>query len=142
MADALDVGRRTDRKPLEVDEETIVVGVQEEAVGDGDVEEVGPQVHGAGGEDARVHEGRFAVEQGHEVHPGQDVPFQIDARGDLDQPEPIRGELEDAALGDVEHPLAAGSSHLPAEGPVLDLGHELGAGPVGRDVQGLSLIHI
>jgi hypothetical protein len=36
---------------------------------------------------------------------GEDVAFDVDARRDLDQLDAVRGQLEHAALGDVEHRL-------------------------------------
>jgi len=65
----------------------------------------------------------------------EDVPLDVDARGQLGELHPLRGEREDAALGDIEDALAAPGSVFAAEGPVLDLGDELAAAAFVQDHQ-------
>ncbi len=51
--------------------------------------------------------------------------FQVHARGDLDQPHALGGELKDAAFGDVETGWSFSSGVTAAEGDVLHLLDEL-----------------
>ena len=86
----------------------------------------------------------FADRSG-EIHVREDVALDVDAGRDLDQFEPLRRELEDAALGDVEHRLPA---LAPRSGPlkvicstastnlrVLPFGHDPDLTVVDRDLQ-------
>ena len=63
---------------------------------------------GAVGEQAGVHQPQLRADGGREVHLREDVAFEVDAGRDLDQLEAARfGEPEHAALGHVQHALAA-----------------------------------
>ena len=57
-------------------------------------------------------------------HMGADVLFKINARGDLDQLQPLGGEPEDRPLGEVHHRDAAVQRGFGAEGDLLDRGEE------------------
>ena len=61
--------------------------------------------------------------------------FKIDAGCDFDHGQPVLGQLDDAAFGDVEHLLATLAGHLTGEGDLGDLGHKLRDRAVGDDLE-------
>jgi len=90
-----------------------------------DADEVGAQAHGLGTEDARVHLGRIARDQRSELHAGEDVALDVDARRDLDELEPLGPQREDTALGSRRaRSVRAAPRRRAAEGQVLDVAHE------------------
>ena len=95
-----------ERVAFEVDEQHVLQRIVGEALIERDADEVGAQVHRLGQEDPRVHQGGLARDQRLEVHAGEDVALDVDARGDLDELEPLWPEPEDAALGHVDAPSA------------------------------------
>ena len=84
-----------------------------------------PDVHRLIDEDAGIHQRRFAVHDGREIHLVENVLLQIDTRRDLGQFQPSGSQSEDAALGDVKHALAPLGRLWAAEGAVLDFLDEL-----------------
>ena len=83
------------------------------------------QAHRLGPEDARVHLRWIAGDQRLEIHAGENVADDVDARRDLDELEPVGPQREHAALGHVEHVLSAPAGVSAAEGDMLDVRHEL-----------------
>src|ERR1700738_4631926 len=65
---------------------------------------------------------------------GQDVLFQVDTGGDLDQFQSVGRELEYATFGDVDHRLSCGGRVLTAKGALLNAFEKLRRGnPVVAD---------
>ena len=90
-----------------------------------DADEIVPEAHRLGPEDARVHLRGIAGDQRLEIHAGENVADDVDARRDLDELEPVGPQREHAALGHVEHVLPPLSGISAAEGDMLDVRHEL-----------------
>ena len=110
--------------PLHVHEQDVALGIVAHPLGEVQVEEVGEQFHRLVAEQAGIHRHRL-LDDRPEAHVGQDVPFDVDAGRHLDEFQALVGELEDAALGDVDHRLRPHLRVAPAEGDLLDLGQEL-----------------
>ena len=91
---------------LEVEEQRVALGVVAEAVGEPQVEQRVLELHRLVAEDARVHR-RAARDDRAEVHVREDVALDVDAGRHLDQLHALGVRAEHAALGDVEHRLAA-----------------------------------
>src|SRR5439155_16664065 len=123
-ANAFDVGKRLYGIALEIDEELVLLRVVGEAFFQRQTQQVFPQAHRLGAENARIHEARRFAYDRPEIHLGENVLLQIYAGSDLDQLEPFFVQTEDAALGDVEGRLLAPYRVAAAVGTVLDLLHE------------------
>ena len=71
-----------------------------------------------------------------EVHLREDVALDVDAGRDLDQLQPFGAQPEHAALGDVEHRLAAlGTRSAPLKVRCSTVAHELRGRPSLHDPQ-------
>ena len=80
-----------------------------------------------------IHRPQVVGDARPEAHPGQDVAFDVDAGGDLDQDEAIRLEGEDRALGDVAHLLPPLAGEPAVERDLADRRHELAEAALGGD---------
>jgi hypothetical protein len=98
------------------------------------IEELGPETHRLGAEEAIVHLHERA-DRGLEVHVGEDVALELDAGGDLDELQSAGCDGEHAALGDVEHRLAGLDRKLARIGDLLDRLDELAHAPLAHDAQ-------
>src|SRR5574343_387560 len=70
-----------------------------------------------------------------ESHLVENILLQVDTRCNFRQLQAIRRQAEDAALGDIDHLLAAPGRLAAAEGTMLDLAHELDRLAVLDDAQ-------
>mgnify|MGYP000317090603 CR=1 FL=1 len=100
------------------------------------------QAQRAGLEQAQVHGLQAGADARRECHVGQHVAVQVDAGRQLDQLQRTaairlaRGhQAEHAALGHIQHALAAPQRLGAAEGAVLDLAHQLARAAFVQDVQ-------
>ena len=87
------------------------------------------QSHRFGPEQCGGHQLQVGADQQRHAGLGEHVCLKIDSGGDLDHGQPVLGQLDDAAFGDVEDLLAALAAHLTGEGDLGDLGDELGDRP-------------
>ena len=120
---------------FQIDEEQIVLGIVGKALLDRQAQQGAAQAHRLGLEDTPIHQLWRLLEHRLEIHMRKDVALQINTGGDFHQFHAIGGELEHAALGDVQHRLALGDRVRAAEGAVFDFLEELAAGTGRNDVQ-------
>ena len=66
-----------------------------------------PETHRRGVEESRIHASEVGADAERDLDAGENVPFQVNARGQLRDAKPIGVEAEDAALRDVSDILAA-----------------------------------
>jgi len=93
------------------------------------------EAHGFLAENPGVHGLDLVGQQGAELHPGQHVPLQIRAGGQLGEHEAALHQLEHGPLRDVGDLLSGFPGVVGGEGDLLDLLEELHAGAVLDDIQ-------
>ena len=81
------------------------------------------------------HQPQVGADQQRHVGLAEDISFKIDSGCDFDHRQPVLGQLDDAAFGDIEDLLAAFAGHLTGEGDLCDLRDELGDRAVGDDLE-------
>ena len=59
------------------------------------------------------------------IHERQDIAFDLDARGDLDQFQRVSGKPEDGPFGDIEDFLPGPARVIRSKGNPFDMLHEL-----------------
>ncbi len=100
-ADRRDVLRALHLELFEIQEQDVLLFVVVDACFQWQAQHVRAQSHRLRAEDPRIHQGWRAHDR-REVHLGENIAFQIDARRNLDEFQALRAQLEYATLGNVE----------------------------------------